>query len=170
VYISAPLARPFPQARTLSFRFVSLSLRRRQADGAAGDMRTRSGSLYTGAGDLAAAVAVGQKRKRSSAWLGQSAVAVECPGGRRKRLAGGPDYLDELPDDLVLSILSKVAASATAPSDLLSVHLAYVTVLPPDSSPASSSIRRVWQGQRPPRATAHHQGEGIRPRLRMATD
>ncbi|TVU36004.1 hypothetical protein EJB05_17914 [Eragrostis curvula] len=82
-------------------------------------MKTRSGSLYSEC--AAAAAVVGQKRKRA-AW---SAVAGECcgAGGRRKRLAGGPDYLDELPDDLVLSILSKVAASATAPSDLLSVHL-----------------------------------------------
>ncbi|KAG2602985.1 F-box protein At1g67340-like [Panicum virgatum] len=56
--------------------------------------------------------------------MGQSAVAGECAGGgQRKRLAGGPDYLDVLPDDLVLSILSKLAASASAPSDLLSVHL-----------------------------------------------
>ncbi|KAJ1286863.1 hypothetical protein BS78_03G384700 [Paspalum vaginatum] len=77
-------------------------------------MRTRSGSLYSKAGE----VDVGQKRKRSAA-------AGECAGGgrRRKRLAGGPDYLDALPDDLVLSILSKLAASASAPSDLLSVHL-----------------------------------------------
>ncbi|TKW18539.1 hypothetical protein SEVIR_5G437600v4 [Setaria viridis] len=84
-------------------------------------MRTRSGSLYSNNGGE---VAVGQKRKRSAPMLGQSAVAGECAGqGRRKRLAGGPDYLDELPDDLVLSILSKLAASASAPSDLLSVHL-----------------------------------------------
>ncbi|CAO2172569.1 unnamed protein product [Urochloa humidicola] len=84
-------------------------------------MRTRSGSLYCNGGE----VAVGQKRKRAaSPSLGQSAVAGECAGGGRgKRLAGGPDYLDVLPDDLVLSILSKLAASASAPSDLLSVHL-----------------------------------------------
>ncbi|OEL36796.1 F-box protein [Dichanthelium oligosanthes] len=80
-------------------------------------MRTRSGSLYSNNGGEV--TAVGQKRKRSAASLGQSAVA----GERRKRLAGGPDYLDVLPDDLVLSILSKLAASASAPSDLLSVHL-----------------------------------------------
>ncbi|WVZ67623.1 hypothetical protein U9M48_016675 [Paspalum notatum var. saurae] len=81
-------------------------------------MRTRSGSRYSKAGEVAA---VGQKRKRSSA----SAVAGECGGvgGRRKRLAGGPDYLEALPDDLVLFILSKLAASASSPSDLLSVHL-----------------------------------------------
>ena len=47
-------------------------------------------------------------------------------GGRRKRLTGGLDYLDALPDDLVLSILTKLAASSSAPSDLLSVHLTYV--------------------------------------------
>ncbi|KAF8648607.1 hypothetical protein HU200_064651 [Digitaria exilis] len=87
-------------------------------------MRTRSGSLYCNNG--VEIVVVGQKRKRAtSPALWQSAVAAgECAaGGRRKRLAGGPDYLDVLPDDLVLSILSKLAASASAPSDLLSVHL-----------------------------------------------
>ncbi|CAL4972414.1 unnamed protein product [Urochloa decumbens] len=84
-------------------------------------MRTRSGSLYCNGGEVAV---VGQKRKRSASPVGQSAVAGEClSGGRRKRLAGGPDYLDVLTDDLVLSILSKLAASASAPSDLLSVHL-----------------------------------------------
>ncbi|KAI5002821.1 hypothetical protein ZWY2020_027471 [Hordeum vulgare] len=75
-------------------------------------MRTRSGSLYPC--DPAAPVA-GQKRKRSP-----SAAADD---GCRKRLAGGPDYLDGIPDDLVLSIFSKLAASASSPSDLLSVHL-----------------------------------------------
>lgn len=69
---------------------------------------------------------VGQKRKRSSL-PPQYATAGDCcggGGGRRKRLAGGgPDYLDELPDDLVLAVLSKLAASASSPSDLLSVHL-----------------------------------------------
>jgi hypothetical protein len=92
-------------------------------------MRTRSGSLYSNNGGE---VAVGQKRKRTSAAaFGQPDVAGDCAGhGRRKRLAGGPDYLDFLPDDLVLSILSKLAASASAPSDLLSVHLTYVVRAP----------------------------------------
>ncbi|KAE8774483.1 F-box protein [Hordeum vulgare] len=35
----------------------------------------------------------------------------------------GPNYLDGIPDDLVLSIFSKLAASGTSPSDLLSVYL-----------------------------------------------
>ena len=107
---------------------------------------------------------MGQKRKRSSA----SAVAGECGGvgGRRKRLAGGPDYLEALPDDLVLFILSKLAASASSPSDLLSVHLTYVrppclhqspspvefpflglqTPLPLLSSPSASSSLSLWVG------------------------
>ncbi|XP_044946576.1 F-box protein At1g67340-like [Hordeum vulgare subsp. vulgare] len=42
--------------------------------------------------------------------------APEAPGR-------GPDYLDGIPDDLVLSIFSKLAASGTSPSDLLSVYL-----------------------------------------------
>lgn len=85
-------------------------------------MRTRSGSLYSPCGGREPAPpAVGQKRKRSPA---QSAAAADGEShGRRKRQAPGLDYLDELPDDLVLSILSKLAASASSPSDLLSVHL-----------------------------------------------
>ena len=42
-----------------------------------------------------------------------------------KRLDGDPDYLDGIPNDLVLSILSKLAASASSPADFLSVHLTY---------------------------------------------
>jgi hypothetical protein len=100
-------------------------------------MRTRSGSLYSNNGGE---VSVGQKRKRTASPMGHSAVAGECAGGgRRKRLAGGPDYLDVLPDDLVLSILSKLAASASAPSDLLSVHLTYVSLAPP---PRNQSARK----------------------------
>jgi hypothetical protein len=83
-------------------------------------MRTRSGSRYSNGGGEDALV--GQKRKRVA-----SAVAGECACcDRRKRPAGGPDYLDALPDDLVLSILTKVAADSSAPADLLSVHLTYV--------------------------------------------
>uniref|UniRef100_A0A0E0N6X5 MYND-type domain-containing protein n=1 Tax=Oryza rufipogon TaxID=4529 RepID=A0A0E0N6X5_ORYRU len=89
-------------------------------------MRTRSGSLYRRGGGGGETAMVGQKRKRSSL-PPQYATAGDCcggGGGRRKRLAGGgPDYLDELPDDLVLAVLSKLAASASSPSDLLSVHL-----------------------------------------------
>jgi hypothetical protein len=90
-------------------------------------MRTRSGSLYRSGGGGGETAMVGQKRKRSSL-PPQYATAGDCcgGGGRRKRLAGGgPDYLDELPDDLVLAVLSKLAASASSPSDLLSVHLTY---------------------------------------------
>ena len=102
-------------------------------------MRTRSGSLYSNNGGEAA---VGQKRKRTASPMGQSAVAGECAGGaRRKRLAGGPDYLDVLPDDLVLSILSKLAASASAPSDLLSVHLTYVSLAPHQSASLAHEAR-----------------------------
>ncbi|AQK98590.1 F-box protein At1g67340 [Zea mays] len=80
-------------------------------------MRTRSGSRYSNGGGEDALV--GQKRKRAA-----SAVAGECACcERRKRPADGPDYLDALPDDLVLSILTKVAADSSAPADLLSVHL-----------------------------------------------
>ncbi|KAL6839958.1 hypothetical protein ACP4OV_029768 [Aristida adscensionis] len=88
-------------------------------------MRTRSGSLYSGGcGCEAPAATVGHKRKRSALGTSPAAAASDCcGGGRRKRLAPGPDYLDRLPDDLVLSVLAKLAASASAPSDLFSVLL-----------------------------------------------
>uniref|UniRef100_A0A6V7QUU1 MYND-type domain-containing protein n=1 Tax=Ananas comosus var. bracteatus TaxID=296719 RepID=A0A6V7QUU1_ANACO len=37
--------------------------------------------------------------------------------------AAGTDYFDALPDDLVLSVLSKLSSSASSPSDLISVAL-----------------------------------------------
>jgi hypothetical protein len=89
-------------------------------------MRTRSGSLYLGGGREHAPVA-GQKRKRSPA----AATAGECCVLRVKRQAGGPDFLDGIPDDLVLTILSKVADTASSPADLLSVHLTYAAAPPP---------------------------------------
>lgn len=36
-----------------------------------------------------------------------------------------PDFFDGLPDDLVVSILCKLSASATSPSDLISVLVTY---------------------------------------------
>jgi hypothetical protein len=89
-------------------------------------MRTRSGSLYLGGGREHAPV-TGQKRKRSPA----AGAAGECCAARVKRQAGGPDFLDGIPDDLVLTILSKVAATASSPADLLSVHLTYAAAPAP---------------------------------------
>ncbi|KAL6613912.1 hypothetical protein ACP70R_036182 [Stipagrostis hirtigluma subsp. patula] len=117
----SPFSPQAPRRSPTSRPFLPSPATTATADAALRVMRTRSGSLYA-CGEEMFAAAVGQKRKRSA--MGQPAVAGECAGGgRRKRLAGGPDYLDNLPDDLVLSILAKLAASASAPSDLLSVHL-----------------------------------------------
>lgn len=48
--------------------------------------------------------------------------------GKRRR--GGVDLFDALPDELVLSILSKLSASARCPSDFINVLLTYVALFP----------------------------------------
>ncbi|KAI4995203.1 hypothetical protein ZWY2020_035106 [Hordeum vulgare] len=58
--------------------------------------------------------------------VAQGRASTAMPHMRAPEAPGrGPDYLDGIPDDLVLSIFSKLAASATSPSDLLSVYLTY---------------------------------------------
>lgn len=42
--------------------------------------------------------------------------------------AAGPDLFDSLPDDLVISILTKLSSSATCPSDFINVLITYVLV------------------------------------------
>lgn len=42
-------------------------------------------------------------------------------GGKRPRAAENGDFFDGLPDELVISILSKLSASAERPSDLIAV-------------------------------------------------
>uniref|UniRef100_A0ACD5XDD7 Uncharacterized protein n=1 Tax=Avena sativa TaxID=4498 RepID=A0ACD5XDD7_AVESA len=86
-------------------------------------MKTRSGSVYVAGRDEQAPVA-GQKRKRSpAASPGAAGDDDECYAGLLKRQAVGPDYLDGIPDDIVLSIFSKLAETASSPADLLAVHL-----------------------------------------------
>ncbi|KAI5014717.1 hypothetical protein ZWY2020_056107 [Hordeum vulgare] len=64
------------------------------------------------------------QRLAASARKDARAPAMAMPHMRAPEAPGrGPDYLDGIPDDLVLSIFSKLAASATSPSDLLSVYL-----------------------------------------------
>lgn len=46
-------------------------------------------------------------------------------GGKRPRAAENGDFFDGLPDELVISILSKLSASAERPSDLIAVLAAY---------------------------------------------
>lgn len=86
------------------------------------------------------------ERKRAGAATATSTSVVKrrrrdsAPGGegvamfRRKRRrssprgpggGGGRDFFDDLPDDLVLSVLSRVGASASAPPDLINVLLTY---------------------------------------------
>lgn len=46
-------------------------------------------------------------------------------GGKRPRAAESGDFFDGLPDELVISILSKLSASAERPSDLIAVLAVY---------------------------------------------
>lgn len=51
---------------------------------------------------------------------------------KRQRLSPGKsDFFESLPDDLVISILSKLSSSARCPSDFINVLLTYVIVLLP---------------------------------------
>ncbi|XP_072953435.1 F-box protein At5g50450-like isoform X2 [Typha angustifolia] len=72
-------------------------------------MRTRSGVWYQPAGEIN-----GRKRRRRGEEGGEA---------RRRKLSAVGDLFDALPDDLVLSILCKLSASATRPFHLSSILL-----------------------------------------------
>ncbi|OWM89764.1 F-box protein At1g67340-like [Punica granatum] len=80
-------------------------------------MRTRKGLCYPMVGAIGAGCS-GLKRKRAAA---DSAPAIA--GSRRRLPVDNPDMFDSLPDDLVLTILSKLCATASCPSDFTSVLL-----------------------------------------------
>lgn len=90
-------------------------------------MKTRRGACYS---CHAAAPAPGEgpeavhRRKRHRTAAEGSPAAAGAPG---VRLAG--DMFEELPDDLVVSILRDVAASAGSPADLAGAMLTYVLFL-----------------------------------------
>ncbi|XP_019150287.1 PREDICTED: F-box protein At1g67340-like [Ipomoea nil] len=76
-------------------------------------MRTRSGFCYTNREKRSkeyCAAAAGERRKRSKIWSDNN-------------VGKSPDLFDSLPDDLVLSILSKLSSAAECPADFISVLL-----------------------------------------------
>jgi hypothetical protein len=75
-------------------------------------MRTRRGACYS----CHAEEARRRKRRRSAA---EGPSPAGCAG----------DMLEELPDDLVVSILAYVAATAGSPADLAGAMLTYVLLL-----------------------------------------
>jgi hypothetical protein len=84
-------------------------------------MKTRRGACYS----CHAAPGEGpevQRRKRRRTAAEASPAAAEAPGVR----LGGRDMFEDLPDDLVVSILRDVAASAGSPADLAGAMLTYV--------------------------------------------
>lgn len=92
-------------------------------------MRTRRGSFYqTGEGVRSEMGAATLRRRR---WRRRREEEEEETGfSRCKRRRRGIDLFDALPDDIVLSILSKLSASARRPSDFISVLLTYVAESP----------------------------------------
>lgn len=90
-------------------------------------MRTRGGLCYPAVLGAVDAACLERKRKRKRA-AGDSAPeggerAVRGSGRRRRVVAKESDLFDILPDDLVLCILSKLSATASCPSDFISVLL-----------------------------------------------
>ncbi|KAH7670298.1 HIT/MYND zinc finger-like protein [Dioscorea alata] len=88
-------------------------------------MRTRSGSFYpkpeSDKGNTS--TTTGNKRRRRD--IGFGSACGQDPPRKRSKPGGdhGPDLFEWLHDDLVLYILSKLAAVATAPEDLINVLL-----------------------------------------------
>ncbi|CAD6261158.1 unnamed protein product [Miscanthus lutarioriparius] len=82
-------------------------------------MKTRRGAYYScHAAPGEGPEAVHRRKRRRTAAEGSPAAAAGAPG---VRLAG--DMFEELPDDLVVSILRDVAASAGSPADLAGAML-----------------------------------------------
>ncbi|KAI6692180.1 hypothetical protein NL676_019890 [Syzygium grande] len=102
-------------------------------------MRTRRGMCYPESelcsqkkrSATAKATSVVKRRRRDSIPCGGGGGEDMASFGRKRRRpspragggGGGRDFFDGLPDDLVLSVLGKVAASASSPPDLISVLL-----------------------------------------------
>jgi hypothetical protein len=63
-------------------------------------------------------------------------ACYSCPAGeaqhrrKRRRTTAPGDMFEQLPDDLVVSILADVAASAGSPADHAGAMLTYVVLLP----------------------------------------
>lgn len=101
-------------------------------------MRTRRGLCYPRAvnnvcssgnnfANTRAAPVMKEKRRRDRVGI----VREQTSGRKKTKLvvnAGDCDFLDVLPDDLVLSILSKLSSSATCPSDFTNVLLTYASL------------------------------------------
>ncbi|XP_047069971.1 F-box protein At5g50450-like [Lolium rigidum] len=111
-------------------------------------MRTRRGACYSCHDDEATEMHL-PKRRRTAAPEGGSPSAVSGPAGS----AAAGDMFEELPDDLVVSILADVAASAASPADLAGAimtckrfrELAQSKVVLTKASPRCLAVRaKTW--------------------------
>jgi hypothetical protein len=86
-------------------------------------MKTRRGACYSYHAAAADGPEAHRRKRRRTAAAEGSPAAPGAPAG----CGGGlGDIFDELPDDLVVSILRDVAASAGSPADLAGAMLTYV--------------------------------------------
>lgn len=110
-----------------------------------GGMRTRRGLCYPRvvnmcvekSDDVVDIRVVKRRRDSRTAADAVSVAAAAAAVQSRKRTkfppevvpAGGCDYFEALPDDLVLSILCKLSATASSAADFTNVLITYVLVL-----------------------------------------
>jgi len=85
-------------------------------------MRTRRGASYSCHAEAADGPDAPRRKRRRTAAAEGSPPAAGCRGGG----GGLGGMFEELPDDLVVSILRDVAASAGSPADLAGAMLTYV--------------------------------------------
>lgn len=86
-------------------------------------MRTRRGLCYPRVFGAVDSTCSEKKRVAGDYTQQGGEQAVPSRGRRRRILAEGPNLFDKLPDDLVLCVLSKLSATASCPSDFISVLL-----------------------------------------------
>ena len=85
-------------------------------------MRTRGGVYYPRAVVEDEKMKRVTKKRKVCLATGKAMVCRK----RTKMIPVGPDLFDDLPDDLVLSILSKLGSTANCSSDFINVLITYV--------------------------------------------
>lgn len=86
-------------------------------------MRTRRGLCHPRAVGAVDSAFSGRKRAGGDSIQKVGEQAVSSRGRRRRMMAEESDLFYTLPDDLVVCILSKLSATASCPSDFISVLL-----------------------------------------------
>lgn len=94
-------------------------------------MRTRRGLSFPGM-DMSVEKRVVKRRKSyPAASAGGGGGGERSTGRKRPRVStddvGKVDYFDSLPDDIVLTILSKLSSNADCPADFITVLITYAS-------------------------------------------